>query len=373
MKPTASSLFSPAHPISGFAHVNPQVITPNPSETGPEYSPVLLCEKLLGDVVVAVGVTALAAPFLTVIDKALVQRSVVGSSQNYSIWSSSVQSVSSILRNPVTFLRSPTYLWMWGTYAATYSAANTLRTLTEHPAASEGFSSSSSRKSQNSAESSTPPVSKTASTTLFVGTAVVNSSASLMKDRAYAKLYGSVSAAASVPNISYALWVMRDFTVIGAAFVLPSHVAAILQQQTNLSQSDSHRVAQLVTPVAAQLIAGPLHFVGLDCYNRNLTQVHRSLLARVTERSRFLATGFVEIVAARMVRILPGYGIAGVLNTELRGQWREQLIQRRTEWSGSMVVSCMNAPEEQQQEAVTTVHMKQPYRLEPNNRVQYNL
>jgi hypothetical protein len=270
-------------------------------------------EILLGDVAIGLGVTALAAPFLTIIDKALVQRSA----GSHSVWSSAVQSINGMVRHPVAFLRSPTYLWMWGTYAATYTAANTLRTLTEFQ---------SKRASSKTVD--TPPVSTTASTTLFVGTAVVNSSASLMKDQAYAKLYGSASAAAVVPRISYALWVVRDLTVIGSAFVLPRYVAGILQDQTNMNKSDSRRVAQLATPVAAQLIAGPLHFIGLDCYNRNLS--HLPFNARVMERSRFLASGFVEVVAARMARILPGYGIAGVLNTELRGQWREQLQHRNT-------------------------------------------
>jgi hypothetical protein len=42
-----------------------------------------------------------------------------------------------------------------------------------------------------------------------------------------------------------------------------------------------------------------------------------------------LAGSFREVVAARMVRILPGYGVAGVWNTSLRGQWRDLLIRRQ--------------------------------------------
>jgi hypothetical protein len=90
-------------------------------------------------------------------------------------------------------------------------------------------------------------------------------------------------------------------------------------------------VAQLVTPVAAQLIAGPLHYVGLDCYNRPLTKQggYGSLASQLTERARFLYRGVGTVVGARMARILPGYGIGGVWNTRLRSEWREALIQRQ--------------------------------------------
>lgn len=286
-------------------------------------SSFMLREKLVGDVSVAVTVTALAAPFLTIIDKALVERSA----GTHSVLSSVSKSVGSMLRHPVAFVRSPTYLWMWGTYAATYSAANTLRTLTEYAdTPTNEISSTSLHANRKENNTGTPPVSVTASTTLFLGTAVVNSTMSILKDSAYAKLYGSV-ASVSIPKITYGLWMLRDLTVIGAAFVLPSHVASVLQKNTNLNKADSTRVAQLATPVAVQVIAGPLHFVGYDCYNRSLSHLP-SWRHIISERARFLQTGLVEVVVARMVRILPGYGMAGVWNTELRKAWRHQVATK---------------------------------------------
>jgi len=164
--------------------------------------PSNLGEKLLGDVLVAASVTAAVAPFLTIVDKALVQRSA----GSHTIFSSAVQSIGGMLRNPVAYFRSPTYLRMWATYAATYSAANSLRTLTEHQ------EYTATRKGASN---------QTATGTLFVGTTAVNSGASLVKDQAYARLFGIATTGAVVPRISYGLWMARDFTVIGSSFVLP--------------------------------------------------------------------------------------------------------------------------------------------------------
>lgn len=301
---------------------------PSPVEADRSF-PSNLPEKLLGDVIIAFSVTGVIAPFLTVVDKALVQRSV----GSHTILSSGKESVMAMVRQPVTYFKSPTFLWMWATYALTYSAANSLRTWTEH----QEYVAASRQRIQVGAGATTantsggggggtknPSTSTTA--TLFVGVTIVNTSASLVKDRAYARMFGN-AAAASVPPISYALWITRDFTVIGSSFILPGTVATMLQESTSLKEKEALKIAQVVTPMVAQLIAGPLHFVGLDCYNRNLDHIPFKL--QVAERTKFLASGFREVVAARMVRILPGYGVAGVWNTSLRGQWRDVLIRRQ--------------------------------------------
>ncbi len=76
-----------------------------------------LSSKLVGDVVVACGVTFGVAPFMAVIDKAIVQRAA----GTHTILQSSLQSVTTMVRNPVTYIKSPMFLMMWGVYAATYT------------------------------------------------------------------------------------------------------------------------------------------------------------------------------------------------------------------------------------------------------------
>jgi len=122
---------------------------------------------------------------------------------------------------------------MFGTYALTYSAANSLRTTTEHA----------------EQQKQTLPISS--DTALFVGTTTVNSSVSLLKDRAYAKLFGN-STATAVPATSFALWMARDFTVIGSSFILPTHVAGYLERHRSMDHKRAAEVAQFETPMAVQ-------------------------------------------------------------------------------------------------------------------------
>jgi hypothetical protein len=290
-------------------------------------SSAMLVPKLVGDFAIAAVVTAAVAPALTVVDKALVERSAVASN---TILHSAQQSVLGMIRHPVAYFQSPTFLWMWLTYGSTYAAANSLRTLMEHQdfqkaAKIQTAPEDAMEDRKSRATSATAPPSS--AMTLFVGTTIVNSSASLVKDRAYAKLFGN-AISTSVPRVSYGLWIARDCTIVASSFVLPPIVARCIQEHNILpsfSAEQSLRLAQIVTPATAQLVAGPLHFVGLDWFNRP-SSTNVSLL----ERARFLQKGFAEVVSARIARIIPGYGLAGVWNQDLRNAWRQHVMDHCT-------------------------------------------
>jgi hypothetical protein len=336
---------------------------------------IILGTKLMGDVLVAVTVTAMAAPFLAVIDKALVERTTAATVTTVSsasattttrnritVWTSMYHSSITILQQPIKFLRSPTFLWMWGTYAATYTAANTLRTLltAEKTPNVSPNTVPTLRDDKNSITHGYSKYLPSSGTTLLLGTSIVNSTASVMKDRAYAQLYGATKAATTssiastklnVPNITYGLWLLRDLTVIGAAFVLPNHVAQFWIQQKQASSvnnpyspqfSDATiiRLSQIGTPVMAQVIAGPLHFIGYDCYNHyngqaslhnnNGNQFRAGSFSSYQfwyERLNNLRSSVGQVIVARMMRIIPGYGIAGICNTELLLQWKNRIVQ----------------------------------------------
>jgi uncharacterized protein (UPF0218 family) len=81
-----------------------------------DFEPDLIA-KLAGDVIVACGVTLGIAPFMSVIDKSVVQRAA----GTHTIVQSCVESVSAMVRNPSNFVRSPMFVMMWGVYAATYT------------------------------------------------------------------------------------------------------------------------------------------------------------------------------------------------------------------------------------------------------------
>ena len=286
-----------------------------------------LGSKLIGDAMVATGVTFCVSPFLTVVDKAIVE-SAAGSN---TIIKSGINSIKYMARNPVEYIKSPTFLLMWAVYSATYTTANAFKTLEEHVTYSNDRSSSSS---SSSASSSVGDQKQTTTNNLgmfklgaFVGTTVVNSGTSMMKDRAYARMFsGSSSTAASFPRSTYALWMMRDLSVIGSSFLLPDIVSPMLVEHQGMDKDRAHNICQIGLPVLAQFIAGPFQYLGLDMYNRNLTGMTTS--QATLDRTRQLYQGVAPVIAARIARIIPGYSIGGVANTKLRTTWRESLIER---------------------------------------------
>lgn len=279
------------------------------------YDPALssnLGSKLAGDVLVACGVTFGVAPFMSVIDKAIVQRAA----GTHTVLQSSIQSITSIVRNPVTFMKSPMFLMMWGVYAATYTTANCLKTVTEHQ----------KHSADNSVENEAVPLSGANKFAIFAVTTTVNSSVSMVKDKFYASHFGSSSAVINIPRATYGLWALRDCTVIGSSFILPEICGEILEQNSELDKATALQVSQLMVPITAQIVASPLQLLGLDLFNRPLTNV--PFKEMVADRMRFQMSNFSSIVAARIARIAPAYGIGGIGNTHFRDRWRESLLQK---------------------------------------------
>jgi len=78
------------------------------------------------------------------------------------------------------------------------------------------------------------------------------------------------------------------------------------------------KVEQLASPMASQLVATPLHFIALGCYNFPGNNASPAIWMARAPR---LAHAFGLILAARMVRVLPAYGIRGVYNTQFHNQY----------------------------------------------------
>jgi len=270
---------------------------------------------LAGDVMVACGVTFGISPFMVVIDKAIVQRAA----GTHTILRSGMESFSSMIRNPYRTVKSPTFLLMWTVYAATYTTVNCCKTILEHR---EQFKEAEESEKISSLSSSGNNDNK-ANMSVFLGTTVINSASSMWKDRYFAMQFGVAKAAnaAKVPLITYGLWGMRDCMVIGSSFILPDIVSSILQRQTDLNHDTALRISQFTCPVVSQLIITPVQVLGLDFYNRPL--------ASPLDRIRFQFANYTSIVAARISRIAPAYGIGGIGNTYLRNRWGKHCQQQQ--------------------------------------------
>ena len=286
------------------------------NKSSPTYYDLLSSPSLaalwLGDIVMALSVTVAVAPALSAVDKAIVEQSAAGS-RNVMLHSIK-QTTLSILANPGAYYRSPTFGWMSLTYIATYTTANTIKTWNEQSSLLEDRN----RVSRDT-EATTKTKSASSGTVVVAATTVANSTASLIKDRAYARMFGQTPRA--VPALSYAAWLTRDAFGIGSGFVLPAYVTPYVQEFTGWSHGTSATVSQMGTPVLAQTVAGPLHLAGLTIYN---STANDSLATKLQNFSKSV----VSVTVARMLRFLPGYGVAGVMNQKGRAWWKQQADRR---------------------------------------------
>jgi hypothetical protein len=72
-------------------------------------------------------------------------------------------------------------------------------------------------------------------------------------------------------------------------------------------------VAQFVTPAAVQLVSTPLHLLGLDLYNRPQAQVMGA-----DGRMGKVVGDWAKSAMARICRIVPAFGVGGVVNMKVR-------------------------------------------------------
>lgn len=79
----------------------------------------------------------------------------------------------------------------------------------------------------------------------------------------------------------------------------------------------SASAAQFMTPAAVQLVSTPLHLLGLDLYNRQGVGAN--------ERIARVVRDWAKSSFARMGRIIPAFGVGGVVNMKVRRGLMEKL------------------------------------------------
>lgn len=201
-------------------------------------------------------------------------------------------SMASLLFRPHLFLTSRPFALIFALYSGTYLSANFLDT----------FKSTVNDKPADTVSSG---YSK------FAATSVTNLSLCLYKDSQFTKLFGTVSPR-PIPPVTYGLFAIRDCLTIFASFNLPPIVAPILP----MSQAAEHYVsrasaAQFIAPAVIQLISTPFHLMGLDLYNRNGG-------TKFGDRLNKVRIDYLKSSVARMCRIVPAFGLGGVVNNGLR-------------------------------------------------------
>lgn len=239
-----------------------------------------LCTRL-GIDALSSGLSAAAiSPIIFMIDKSIMEAT---SGKSRSISHSIGKSARQLITTPLSFLGSVPFLLLYSVYFATYTTANAFDTI-------------SSRSSDTLSAWST----QTNGFGKFLATTAVNLSACVYKDMRYAKLYGS-GQPRRTPSSTIMMFALRDSLTVFASFNVPSLIAPHYMPLNT---------AQLITPCIMQFVSTPLHLLGLDLYNRPKTTM--------SSRLSTVAGGYWKSSFARIGRILPAFGVGGVLNRELR-------------------------------------------------------
>lgn len=102
------------------------------------------------------------------------------------------------------------------------------------------------------------------------------------------------------------LFMLRDGLTILASFNIPHYLAPVVGSQ---------QIAQFLAPAAMQFASTPLHLLGLNLFNKPQGKADAPLFS---ERMAMVRRDWIGASFARMGRIIPAYGIGGVVNTKVR-------------------------------------------------------
>lgn len=222
-----------------------------------------------------------------------------------SILASLRRSFSELARHPLRTLASRPVGLVFLLYGGTYLTANALDTA-------------------SSTLSSRPARATTAGPAKFAASSLANVSLCVYKDQAFVKLFRAPGAAAPrpVPLPCFAIFALRDCLTIFASFNVPTRLAPYLDAYTSQSAArvSGLTAAQFLAPAAVQLVSTPLHLLGLDLYNRPSSSKPAAAAAGVSwgERWRAIRRGWLPSCAARIGRIVPAFGVGGVVNYKVR-------------------------------------------------------
>ena len=206
-------------------------------------------------------------------------------------------SLKHLLLRPQSLFFSKPFALIFMLYGGTYLTSNTIDT------------ASSTIRGQ-------PATLVTSGTAKFAASSTANVGLCIYKDQAFVRMFGPKGGPPRpVPLPSYALFAIRDCMTIFASFNVPPLLGPVLSQK--MGDEWNKRVsgataAQFLAPAGIQIFSTPLHLLGLDLYNRNGREVTWS------ERFQIVKKNWAISAAARMCRIIPAFGVGGVVNAKVR-------------------------------------------------------
>jgi hypothetical protein len=197
---------------------------------------------------------------------------------------------------------------IWTLYAATYTVAN---------------------GTESVAKEAYPPK---ADLITFASTFLVNVPLGVWKDVRFAQLFGScpdATAAAAkttartpsrVASVAVtATFLLRDGVTIFGSFTLAPYCTPLIPDYAAGYPHSKTVVTQIFVPVLSQLVATPLHLLGLDLYSRPYQLPWSDRLAIIRRNLR-------ATTVMRCVRIVPAFGFGCLANMGLRSLAHDSFV-----------------------------------------------
>ncbi|KAL2193451.1 hypothetical protein P885DRAFT_72254 [Corynascus similis CBS 632.67] len=258
-----------------------------------------LALRLGADLVSAASAAVMVAPIISIIDRSIMENA----SGRRPLVESLKSSFQMLLRTPHRVVFSKPFALIFALYGGTYLTANTLDTAT-------------------STARALPATHVTSGTAKFAASSAANIGICIYKDQVFVRLFGPPGVTPRpVALPSYLLFAARDCLTIFASFNVPPLLGPVLSRHVGDEVQryvSGQTMAQFAAPAAVQLVSTPIHLWGLDVYNRPGVTSWRDRWAVVSKN-------WAVSTAARICRIVPAFGVGGVVNFKVRKNLMQQL------------------------------------------------
>ncbi len=219
-------------------------------------------------------------------------------------------SLKTLVLRPHNLILSKPFALIFMLYGGTYLTANALDTAT-------------------STVQNKPATHVTAGTAKFAASSTANIGLCIYKDQVFARLFGppGVGAPRPVAMPTYLLFAARDCMTIFASFNVPHLLGPVLAHRLSdevQRYASGTTLAQFAAPAAVQLFSTPVHLLGLDIYNRPFDA--RRGAPSLSDRWAAVRKNWAVSTAARVCRIVPAFGVGGVVNVKMRRGLMDRLV-----------------------------------------------
>ena len=165
----------------------------------------------------------------------------------------------------------------------------------------------------------------------FASTFLVNVPLGVLKDIRFSKKFSRPNAPTTVATeaakaalqssskiaarAATATFLLRDAVTIFGSFTLAPHCTDMVPDSMASFPHAKTIISQMLVPVLSQLVATPLHLLGLDLYSQHGVPW--------SSRMAMIRQNLLSATAMRCVRIIPAFGCGCLVNMGLRSLFHD--------------------------------------------------